>query len=101
MAYTGYLSRIIRSCLATVFVGLAWAIAAPISFVYDAVLRFPLEFQPDAADAIALDVISRDAAATSDPARSRFKSFLERALSHARWTGDHFDPGRSMRLTIA
>lgn len=100
MASTGY-SLFRSSIVASLFVALATAVVAGFSYVSHFFAPLSFKWDVKAADSIALDAIGREMDAYSAPLGSRQKSFIDRARTHARWIGDHFDPGRGARLTLA
>ncbi len=89
-----------RFSLAFLFFGLIGSLASAAHSLTDALRSFGTlfdwpDFKPDAMASLALDRIARFGASLSLPAiASRFKSFVNRALTHDEWSGDHFDPGR-------
>lgn len=78
------------------FRSLVAAIAAtvlyPFRVLYRAIERSFFSIKPDARMVLA---VGRIDAAAADPARSRSRSFLERALRHVDFSAGHFDPGRT------
>lgn len=86
------------SCLASIAFTAMAAVSAALylpMLATEAIASVRWDWPEDARTRLAIDAISRRAVAVIDSARSTFRSFVARALTHDLYSSGKFDPGRT------